>query len=421
MADFQIPETYNLELRLLATIINDPTMIDFVARNIKEDMFTSPENKEVWRVVNDMINKGEVVNIITISPKVNNKHFRSNIVPTPPEFGINALEALISAFIDTHIKRLAYITAVDALQRIEKGNSCVDIQNLYEGFTRRVSEGMKDEGTKNTIEIANSLAESIAKGETNTIPTGFPSVDFNTYGGLGGGNLVILAARPSVGKTQIALQIALQTARRGKKTFICSLEMTKEELVQRLILSTGIIPPIQFYSKNFDWNDYERAVREVCTPNLVINDKVIGIDEICQKIRIECKSGGCKLAVVDYLGLIPITDRRMNTATALGEFTRKLKNLAKDCNIPIVLLAQLNRESEKDSRAPQLHDLRDSGAIEQDADKVIMLQRTRDEMGEIVPNTIDLWLRKARNGKCNFDSPIVLKGDENYSNFKEKK
>lgn len=419
LSDYPIPETKDMEARLLSTMINDPSCIYYVIRSIKPEMFSSMENRKIWQVVIDMFNANESIDLTTVMPRVDRNTFINEIIGVTPEFGMHSLNGLMGAFIDTYIKRMAYITSVEALQKINGGQSCTEIEGMFENFSKKVSDGMKDNTTKTTTEIANELADKISKGETNRIPTSIRSIDFNTYGGFNGGNLVILAARPSVGKTTIAMQMALNASRIGKKTLVCSLEMTSEELVQRMILSTGYIAPAEFYARSFDWTNYERAIGEVCNNNLTINDKVSGIDELCQQIRIACQSDKCKFVVIDYLGLIPITNTRLNTATALGEFTRKLKNTAKECNIPILLLCQLNRMSASENRSPQLHDLRDSGAIEQDADIVIMLERTKDDMGTVQDNSIDLWIRKNRNGKCNFDTPIRLLGGEGYANFKE--
>ena len=419
ISDFPIPETEGLEARILSTIISDPTSIYSVMRVIKSEMFSSEENRRVWDTVMDMFNGHEVIDLTTVMPRVDRMHFINNILNVSPEAGLHGLQGLLGAFIDTYVKRMAYVTAIETLQQINSGRPSSDISSNFEGFTQRVCDGMKDNNTKSVTDIANDLAEKTQNGETNRVPTSFPSVDYLTYGGFNGGNLVILAARPSVGKTTIAMQIAKNASMMGQKTLVCSLEMSAEELVQRMILSTGYISPSEYFTKKFDWQQYERAVGEVCNKNLVINDKVGGVDELCQRIRVECQTGKCRFVIIDYLGLIPITNSKLNTATALGEITRKLKTTAKECNVPILLLCQLNRSSVSESRSPQLHDLRDSGAIEQDADIVIMLERTKDDMGVVMDNSIDLWVRKNRSGKCNFDNPIRLRGNETYSNFVE--
>jgi len=156
------------------------------------------------------------------------------------------------------------------------------------------------------------------------------------------------------------------------------------------------------------------------SPNLRINDKAKSLDEICTKVMLDAQTGKTDVAFIDYLGLIRYYNRRMTQAQIIGEITARLKTIAKECNIPVVLLCQLNRESVRENRPPQLQDLRDSGSIEQDADVVIMLERPRDDMGTVEDGKINVWVRKNRNGKCNFDTPILLLGNSSYSQFLEK-
>lgn len=420
LADYTIPDTAELEGKILSSMINDSTIIPQFMRMIKSEMFSDYENRKIWDMLIEMYNNNEEISMVTVFPRVDKTHYINNIVPISPTWTSMGVEGLIGAFVDTYIKRCAYITSVETLQKINAGVDCVAITELFGGFKETIMGRFKDNTGRSSVDVANSLADKLMSGETNRIPTSIHSVDYYTYGGLAGGSLVILAARPSVGKTTIGLQMALNASKLGKKTLIFSLEMSSEELVQRLILSTGYITPTEFYTKQFDWSNYEKAVSEVTNKNLIINERSSGVDEICQKIRVECQTGDCKFAMIDYLGLIPLTNTRQNVAVALGEITRKLKLTAKECNIPILLLSQLNRQSASENRSPQLYDLRDSGAIEQDADMVIMLEKAKDDIGEIMENTIDLWIRKNRNGKCNFDNPIRLYGNESYSGFSER-
>lgn len=420
LSEFPMPNTQEIEMKLLASIIADSTIMPQVMRVVNRDMFSNADNQKMWDIMLAMWNEGEKINLISIQPRVNQKYFIDNfLMADVSAYGSNSLNSLINAFVDTYAKRCAYMVSIDTLQKINNGCSYGEVIDGMASAKERILKGFKDTTSKDTKEIANVLKDKLLWQETNRIPTSMRTIDYLTYGGFGGGNLVILAARPSVGKTQIGLQIAMNASVNGKKSMIFSLEMSGEELVQRLILSTGLITPMEFFSRNFEIDKYDKAVEMATNENLIINDKSNGIDEICQKIRVEAQTNGCKLVMIDYLGLIPITDKRANTATAIGEMTRKLKLTAKECNIPILLLCQLNRQSASEGRSPQLYDLRDSGAIEQDADMVIMLEKAKGEDGEIMDNTIDLWVRKNRNGKCNFDNPIRLYGNETYSSFQE--
>ena len=195
--------------------------------------------------------------------------------------------------------------------------------------------------------------------------------------------------------------------------------MTDEELVQRLIVGTGLVSTLELVSGNVDWQNYERAAQMAISKNLIINDRAKSLDEICTNITLAVQRGKCKIAFIDYLGLIRHSDRSKTQAQIIGDITHRLKGVAMECRIPIVLLCQLNRESAKENRSPVLTDLRDSGEIEQDADVVLMLERPRDDMGTTIEDRIDMWVRKNRTGKCTFDEAYHLQGNESYSNFHE--
>ena len=419
LMDYPIPETTEYEHRLLATIIQDTTLASDVMSIVKREMFSNEHTQKMWDVFVDMYYKREKIDLLTIAPKVDNKYFIDNIVTTPMEYSSNATIQLALSFLDTYIKRKAYFSAVDILQKINGGATSDSIREQFDRFSAKVTEGIGDKIADDAGSIANELADDIEKGNRTRVSTHIRTLDYYTYGGFGGGNLVILAARPSVGKTTIAMQIAQAASANKNRTLVFSLEMTKQELVQRLIQSTGLISQYQFCTNTIDWANYERAIGQVINSDLLINDEAYNINEIRQKIVMACQTQKIKMVMIDYLQLIKGADPRMSMNDQVGELTSALKQTAKQCNIPIIVLSQLSRESVRENRSPQLYDLRSSGAIEQDADIVVMLERSKDDMGGIIDNTIDMWIRKNRAGKCNFDNPIRLKGNEYYTNFVE--
>lgn len=418
LAEFPIPETASLEARLIISGIYGSTYFGELLRIVKSEYFSVPENRRVWDTVVDMYNKGEQIDVSTVFPKVDMKNFTENILTAEAVYGQGVIQLGI-ALMETYIKKQAYLASVNILQGIEQGDGVEAVTGRFKGFTEEIAGQLEDKSAKTATDLANDLADDIQSGRTTRVETPYPTLNFMLYGGLGGGNLVILAARPSVGKTTLALQMAQKAAKDGRKATIYSLEMSDKELVQRLIVGTGLVSTYEIVSRTVNWERYEDAVSMATSPNLRINDTAKSLDEICTKIMIDAQTGQTEVAFIDYLGLIRFDDRRKTQAQVIGEITKRLKNVAKECNIPIVLLAQLNRESAKENRAPQLTDLRDSGAIEQDADVVIMLERPRDEMGVVEENKINVWVRKNRNGRCNFDSPIQLQGNESYSQFYE--
>lgn len=419
LADYNVPETKDIENKLIATILADSSDLTEVMRFVKEDMFSTPENKKIWETIVNMYYNHEPINLVSVMPKVDRTYFIENILSANPEYGTGGSKSLMIALMEMYVKRQAYFNAVSILTKIESGSANTEITSIFDSFSDNIAKGLDDGNTKSATEVCNELAEDLQKGDSGKIPTTIRSLDIFTYGGFSGGNLVILAARPSVGKTTIAMQMAVNAAKMGKKAIFFSLEMSAKDLVKRMILSTGYVSPFELHNGRLDWSNYERAAQEVITPNLAINDKAKSIDELCTKITILHQQGKCDVAFIDYLGLIPLTNARMGVTQQIGMFTQKLKGVAKECDIPIVVLCQLSRASVSEIRSPQLHDLRDSGSVEQDADIVIMLEHARQEDGTTIEGDIWLWLRKNRSGRRNFDNPIVLRGDTTYNNFQE--
>ena len=419
LEDYPLPETNVYEHRLLATIIQDYTLANEVMSIIKREMFSCEQTQHIWDVFCDMYYKKETIDMLTILPRVDKKYYLDNIISAQAEFSPNATIDLALGFLDTYIKRMAYIESVTALQKITNGVSSDVIREGFDTFSKRVTSGIGNKVGDDASEIANELADELSKGKITRVATHIRTLDYFTYGGFNGGNLVILAARPSVGKTTIAMQIAQAASADNNKTLVFSLEMTKKELVQRLLQSTGLVSQYELVTHNINWDNYEKALGMVVNSNLIINDDAYNIHDIRHKIITSVKTQGVKMVMIDYLQLIKGADPRMSMNDQVGELTSALKQTAKQCNIPIIVLSQLSRESVRENRSPQLYDLRSSGAIEQDADIVVMLERSKDDMGGIIDNTIDMWIRKNRAGKCNFDNPIRLKGNEYYTNFVE--
>lgn len=417
--DYPLPETNVYEHRLLATIIQDYTLANEVMSIIKREMFSCEQTQQIWDVFCDMYYKKETIDMLTILPRVDKKYYLDNILSAQAVFSPIATMDLALGFLDTYIKRMAYIESVTALQKITNGVSSDVIREGFDTFSKRVTSGIGNKVGDDANEIANELADELSKGKVTRVATHIRTLDYFTYGGFNGGNLVILAARPSVGKTTIAMQIAQAASADNNKTLVFSLEMTKKELVQRLLQSTGLVSQYELVTHDINWDNYEKALGMVVNSNLIINDDAYNIHDIRHKIITSVKMQGVKMVLIDYLQLMKGANPMLSKNDQVGELTSALKQTAKQCNIPIIVLSQLSRENVRENRSPQLYDLRDSGCIEQDADIVVMLERSKDDMGAIIDNKIDMWIRKNRAGKCNFDNPIRLKGNEYYTNFVE--
>lgn len=330
---------------------------------------------------------------------------------------------MINTLYNITIKRKAYNAAAQMLSLMGAASANEAIDEARR-LIADVQEFIKDEDTVSIKKATERFAEDVEQREKDVkagkvlrVPTSLPTLDRVTYGGWANGNLVILAARPSVGKTALALQFARCAALAEIPATFFSLEMTNAELVQRMICSTTIMNGHDLNKGEVDWGKFEQATGKFVDLPLYFNDKAGTLADIVSTIRQAARKGTCKLAVIDYLGLISFPGDTRSLREQVTDATRQLKNLAKNCGIPIVLLCQLNRDMSKEGRAPQLHDLRESGSIEQDCDVCIMLDR--DISGEKRDkHDLTVYVRKNRQGEI--PEALHIKADSWITNFTEK-
>ena len=269
--------------------------------------------------------------------------------------------------------------------------------------------------------------EEMKKTDGIGIKTGIYDID-RENGGLHAGQMVVIGARPSVGKSAFAGGIAVEMARSGHKVGIVSLEMSNEEIAARIasydtstdfhILFRGL------YHDERQMNEvYKRIGSHTSQLPIFVSDKtnvnMLDIKAKAQKLK---ATEGISCLMIDYLQLIDVEDIKGRTReNEIAKISRQCKIMAKEMNIPVILLCQLNRESTKrtgDDRFPRLSDLRESGSIEQDADVVMFLHRdwmagvTKDEQGNSTEKQADLIIRKWRNGKNNFSIPLDFDGPQ---------
>jgi replicative DNA helicase len=285
------------------------------------------------------------------------------------------------------------VEGVDQLQqRLQEAGerSVVDFVDQFDrmalGFREMTTKHVDEVAIKDTLnELINTYQNASNGSRIPAVPTGFTSID-RRLGGFRPGELVVIGARPKVGKTTLGINIAQHAALSGYPTGIFSLEMKATELLQRMVSSMSTVP-----SKTAEegFADHRQcalmtdAMRRLNKAPLMIRDQfTINIDQIALQCRKWKKTRGLKLVVIDYLQLI---DRPRGTTTneAISEITRKLKNLSGDIETPIILISQLNRLSDTDQRPPRLSDLRDSGSIEQDANLIFLLHPDGKERSKV--------------------------------------
>lgn len=421
-----IPDSRKAEIQILADLISNPGYISMARDRIEKDMFSSESNSAAWSLLLDMDMKRETIDLTTVGTKIDKSIVRDIIKPEY-NFGVCTEMTVIShctALAQASYRRKVYLGALALMQESQKPEArheglMLSVESFVTGLSGDIP---RERATKSISEVLCSLENNLEKiqntrlsGRKVRIPTGIPSLDYLTYSGFAPGNLVILAARPSVGKTALMLHMAKSAAEAGFPATVYSLEMANEELAQRLLFSTGLLSPKGLATGDFKWDEVESACRIYADIPLYFNDKSRTVDDIVSDIISGHGAGRCSIAFIDYLGLMRSLEAKQSLNQVIAGITSRLKQTAMECRIPIVLLCQMNRDIEKGNRPPQLRDLRDSGSIEQDADIVLMLEReSRTTDGQ----DINVWVRKNRQGQAG-DVVFGLRSNKTFSDFSE--
>lgn len=425
ISEYPLPDSLSTEIQIIADIISLPETLVDAERTISPDMFTDDKCRDAYHALKGMAKDGMTIDLPSAFGRIDRELMQKGVIPMMSNVGgaVTAFQhyATLKNF---HIKRKCYFKAMDLLMGSVSSNvSAEDLIGQAGQFADNLRKEIDaDKGTQHISAVLNELGEQVeetmknrAEGKVLRVPTGFYSLDYATYGGFNAGNLVILAARPSVGKTAIMLQMAKAAALHGKAVNLFNLEMTNTELAQRFLFSTELITPVQMARGEMEWTAFESASAQFASKPIYLNDSASTADEIIARIMLNVQAKKCDIAFIDYLGLIGM-GTKAPLYQAIAETTKRLKQTAKSCKIPIVLLCQLNRASASENRSPMLYDLRDSGSIEQDADIVLMLERaSTSEDGR----DVSMWIRKNRQGKAG-DYKVDIEGNETFTSFKDK-
>ena len=427
LAEIPFPNTGAIERQFLADCAGNPESLPDFTAIVDESMFTSEARIYIWKTIVWMFNTGQTIDLVTLTARTGNFFIdevvtKSYEASTPYTAIQHAVQLRASA-----TRRRAYMSAMSLIQAVTKPEAGeLDVfehaQKLVmdvQGENPIVAEADMSSVLKTIDAEIKVNKENTDSGKRTRVPTGFNKLDFLTYGGFGPGQLIILAARPSIGKTAIMLQMAKSAAKAGFPATIFSLEMTKDELGKRLLFSTGKVKPIEVATGYVNEYGYKPAIEELKDLPLYINDESRTLAGLLSRIIVSVSQKRCGIAFIDYLGLINIDETgRMPLNQQLAKATKELKNLAKRQRIPIVVLAQLNRDAAKEDVAPELYHLKDSGAIEQDADIVLMLDNEKriESDSQQRPN-INMWVRKNRQYRR--DIKITLEPNDSYSAFRE--
>lgn len=426
ISEFALADTRTTELQIIADIVSHPETLLEAEKILREDMFEDEQCRAAYNTLRQMSSKGETIDLMAAYSRLGVELTTKGIIPMMAYTG-GASTAIghYATLKAQSLKRACYFEAMKIMsQSCDASVQAQDLINEIGSWSERLrNESQPSDGMQHISQVMVSLGDTLeqrqqekASGKMLRVPTGFDSLNFYTYGGYNAGNLVILAARPSVGKTAVMLQMAKAAAMAGKSVNILSLEMTNEELVQRFLSAESTeLNQWRMARGDIEWKAFELAVGNLSHKPIYLCDSVYTFEEIRANIILNAQCGKCDIAFIDYLGLIQSTGNKPQHL-AIAEITTSLKRLAKECRIPIVLLCQLNRASASEKRAPMLYDLRDSGSIEQDADIVLMLERSEtSEDGK----DVNMWVRKNRQGKAG-EVKIEIVANESFSAFTEK-
>ncbi|NUM25318.1 MAG: replicative DNA helicase [Candidatus Buchananbacteria bacterium] len=435
------PQNTEMEQSLLGCLLIDKESIVKIADIISPDDFYKDSHRIIFENIRELYDRREPIDLLSLASRLEEKKkldliggqgyltSLANSVPTSSHVVHYAsvvqnkatLRRLIRAA--SEITELGYVEteAVDKLldQAEQK------LFSVSQKFIKRSFVGI-DQVLVETFDRIDDLHKE--SGKLRGVPTHFPDLD-NILAGLQKSDLVILAARPSVGKTTLALDIARNVAIKSKETVgIFSLEMSKEQLVDRMLCSEAGVDlwkmrtgKLTDQGENDDFSKINKAMALLSEAKIFIDDSAnSNVMEIRTKARRLQSEHGLGLIVIDYLQLMEGSSRgKENRVQEVSEISRNLKAIARELNVPVLALSQLSRSVEsRDSHVPRLADLRESGSIEQDADVVLFIYREKMYQQDLPPdkaNLAEVLVAKHRNGPT---GKLRLFFDEKHVSFK---
>ncbi len=389
----ELPYSREAELAVIGSVLTDPQSVAEAAEIVGADDFYYAQNREIFAAAMELFNENSAIDFITVSNKLAQAdkleavggiiYLRNAATNVPTTHHVSYYSDIIKekSTLRKLIKSAGAISGMaydgadgsdSILQRSEQliydvaagreSNDIVPIKSVLMGSYRQLVEN------------------SQSKGGITGVDTGFDELNRLT-GGFHGGELILIAGRPGMGKSSFAVNIAEHVAITDKNTVaIFNLEMPKEQIVNRILCSQAMVNSVKMRTGDLDGDDWEKigdVVNKVALSPIYIDDTAtITVSQIRAKCRRLKQTKNLTMVVIDYLQLMQSGKRTDSRQQEISEISRSLKILAKELNIPVVALSQLSRASESRSdKRPMLSDLRESGAIEQDADMVMFLYR----------------------------------------------
>lgn len=412
---------YDIELEsaILGACLIESNAFQRIKGLLEENHFYSDTNKMVFKSLKEMWETGLSIDLLTVNSFIYKKSYNKDLPKYSPYYLTSITNAVTSsAHIETHavFVRQLYVERLVMEIQASGGNGGDGIAKII-SIQEMISKALNLHGTddwRDMSAVMVSLVSHMEKVKGKDIlgwSTGFNRLDVLTAG-LQPSQLIIIGARPGAGKTSFAESIALGTAKQGGKVGIISLEMPDEQLGARFSSIESDIPFFQIYRNKMDEVTFERFIdkaNELSSLPIFISSKTnVNANDIRSKAYKLNQRGGLDMLIIDYLQLIESdTDTFKNETRErqVAQISRSMKLLSMELKIPVVILCQLNRgtESNKDSE-PRMHNLRESGALEQDADLVLLLHRpilsgiTKDKDGYDTSNDAWVIIDKNRNG-----------------------
>ncbi|MFZ3046811.1 MAG: replicative DNA helicase [Desulfatirhabdiaceae bacterium] len=432
------PQSIEAEESIISSVLNDNTTLQDIADILSADDFYRSAHQKTFSAILSLFNRGEPVDLITLTNELKSRGDLETV--GGPSFLVQILDNIPIAVNTVH--HALIIRDKASLRRlIEKSNAilkrCFEDQGdvddvldfaesaIFEVSSHKVKPAFNHISGLIDVNVDKLEDRRKNKAEYTGIPTGFKGFDKLTFG-LQNSDLIILAARPSMGKTALALNIARNVAVDANvPCAIFSLEMAKEQLSMRMLCAEARVPSERVQDGFFtdeDWSDVNHAAGILYDAPIFIDDSgdisAVSIRAKARRLKTKENLG---LIVIDYLQLMKSSVSAERRDLEISEISRSLKSLAKELDIPIIALSQLNRKlEERSDKRPQLSDLRESGALEQDADIVAFIYRdevyNRDEKN---PNKgkAEIIVAKHRNGPTGVLNLAFLKSYTRFENL----
>ena len=373
------------EEALIGAVLLDLSALDRIS-GLTGKQFLDPDLGELWELLKLIREEEGVVDIVLLKPRLKSSGIQINATRLAKLFMLVPSAAHAAFYrenvVEAHHRRTINEWVADATCWL-KDPSMTSGEMVTE-LDSRLTEFQQSSQERTALTIAEageSLLSELQNRSRGTASAmmGLPSVD-RYLGGMMPGEMIVLAARPGCGKTSLAMQAALHNSARGRHVLFVSLEMTITELAARVLVGMTDVPSADIRSGRVtseQKNAIAGALAELRDDTLRLIDPVSAtIQDVRQQARLQHSREGLDLVVIDYLSLIQSGNTRQQRWEQIGETSRAIKRLAKELQVPVLVLQQLNREA--DEKPPRLSHLRDSGSIEQDADAVLLLHAKKD-------------------------------------------